>query len=374
MKFSVGAKRHIKRIMHGIILPAAYALSRRRAIDPMRVIAASGQKDSLPAELVPIVSLLKKNGFTVEEFCLDLGKCGAFSALRFLLRFMRHYANASAVFISDYFLAASSCRKREETSLVQLWHAGGVLKKFGYDAEDDLAYDKKKTFTKNYTLVTVSAPVCIPHYESAFALAPGICRATGVSRTDRLMNEGFRDAARAEFFAEYPELRGKKILLWAPTFRGNAGAPETAGIREMLAMKASLPDDTALVIKLHPHTEALHPGLSCPVDTEKLMCAADMLITDYSTVIFDYSLLQKPIVLYMPDYSEYMAKRGTYIDFPAEVPARLAYNRSELEEAVKKPFDAAEKHALAAFRQKYMSACDGSATERIYEEVFRVIN
>ena len=79
--------------------------------------------------------------------------------------FMKGYAAAGYVYICSYFLPVSSCKKREETKVIQLWHSGGLLKKMGYDTGDDIPKYYKGNVTRNYDLVTVSSEVCIPVWE-----------------------------------------------------------------------------------------------------------------------------------------------------------------------------------------------------------------
>ena len=101
--------------------------------------------------------------------------------------------------------------------------------------------------------------------------------------------------------------------------------------------------------------------------TEDLFPVADMMITDYSSSLFDYSIYKKPFILYCPDYEEFERDRGFYVDvntFPCKV-AKSAY---ELEKALRE-WDTGDKEELRRFCDKYMGACDGKATDRILEKV-----
>ena len=95
----------------------------------------------------------------VREYYLDYQGHSAKTVLKNMLAFMKDYANARCVFICDNFLPVSSCEKRPETTVVQLWHAGGILKKYAYDTPDDIPKYYKGHVYKNYTVTTVSAPV-----------------------------------------------------------------------------------------------------------------------------------------------------------------------------------------------------------------------
>lgn len=96
--------------------------------------------------------------------------------------------------------------------------------------------------------------------------------------------------------------------------------------------------------------------------TNEMMCVADLLITDYSSVIFEFSLLDKPMVFYCYDYDEY--NRDFYLDYENDLPGQLFRNYAELEKYISAG-DFEETEGVKDFRNRYMSACDGKSGERI---------
>ena len=113
---------------------------------------------------------------------------------------------------------------------------------------------------------------------------PASCiKPLGVSRTDLFFDEKWAENCRTDFYRQYPEACGKKIVLWAPTFRGNAGRPELIRL-DLWKLQAALGEDYLVLAKLHPHMYA-SAGLSekqlsflCPIPTEQLYPVADILI------------------------------------------------------------------------------------------------
>ena len=99
------------------------------------------------------------------------------------------------------------------------------------------------------------------------------------------------------------------------------------------------------------------------ISTERLLPETDILITDYSSILFDYSIFRKPFVLFCPDLSKYSAERGLYVDIKT-FPATVAESASELAAAIREE-KWGDKEELEEFFQKYMGACDGHVTERI---------
>ena len=141
-----------------------------------------------------------------------------------------------------------------------------------------------------------------------------------------------------------------------------------------------------LLIKHHPMVKDYHiPKIpedlegSFAVDVtrtlsiEDLMITADVCITDYSSLIFEYSLLDKPLVFYAYDLEKYFDWRGFYYDFDELTPGPVCRTMEELAQAVQASLTSGEGYdseKMRAFRRKFMSSCDGHATRRIEEWVF----
>ena len=346
-----------------------YDFAKKKKIDERLVILADSNCDETPESMELVKAELEERGYEVKEMYLDFSKHGAGAVMKYMMSFMKSYANAKAVFICNYFVPCTACRKREETSVVQLWHSCGGLKKFGYDTPDDINSHYKGNVTKNFDLITVSSAECIGFFNSAFRLTKSIVKPLGVSRTDIFFDKDFKDECKEEFFGEYPEYKGKKIVLYAPTFRGNASDPYVVGQSDVLRLKEKLGEDWALIVKLHPRLD--DGGMNCDFETNRLLPVADVLISDYSSVVFEYALLRKPLVLFVPDLAEYSEKRSFYLDYEEEMPGTIVTDGGRLCEAVKDSYENFDSSVYEDFIEKYMSACDGNSTERIVDFALR---
>ncbi|MCD8397739.1 MAG: CDP-glycerol glycerophosphotransferase family protein [Lachnospiraceae bacterium] len=299
----------------------------------------------------------------IETFMADFDRLSFFAMAKYLLCFMRRYAVAEYVFICDYFLPVSSCRKRPETKVVQLWHSCGLMKQIAYDTGEDIPKGYRGSMFDNYTYLTLSAQACVPVHEKALRLSRKHIFATGVSRTDDYFDDSWNEKCRENFWKKHPEAAGRKIAVWAPTFRGNAGRPRLEGLEEIRQVAEELRDEWFFVIKAHPHIDRHERISNSEIPTEELFPAADVLITDYSSVLFDYLLYRKPLVLFAPDLDEYEKTRGFYIDYRS-MPFPLTQTGEALRMALKADaVYSADK--IEAFREQYVGACDGHATERI---------
>ncbi len=363
-------RQWMKMILHNILLPLFYNMYRRRPVQKGLVIFADGHHTDMPfsmRRMYETVQDMEQEGrCRTEVYVTDFDEMSIAATAKYLLHFMHRYAVADYVFICDYYLPVSACKKRPETTVVQLWHSCGLMKKIAYDAPDDIPDGYRGDLFGNYTYMTLSAKECIPVLAHAMQLSEDQIFATGVSRTDYYFDRNWNRQHWLRFFRIHPGASGKKIAVWAPTFRGNAAVPWLDGLAAIRRVARILKDEWYFVIKAHPHIDAHEQVSNSPIPTEELFAVADVLITDYSSVLFDYLLYRKPVVLFAPDLEQYERTRGLYIDYRS-MPFPLAETEEELTEAIQNSADWMRSHLdeIEEFGRTYMEACDGHSTQRI---------
>lgn len=356
-------RQYIKTVLQKTLLPICYLWGKRKPVDSSLVLFADCNSYEMPESMVLIKKEIGRRGYKTEEHFCDFSSAGATASLKYMMKFMVRYAQAGAVFVCNYFVPCTACRKRPETKVIQLWHSCGALKKFGYDTPEDISPHFKGSVTRNFDYYTVSSRFCVKVFESAFRLEEGKALATGVSRTDELLSDDFAAACKAEFYQKYPQYKGKKLLLYAPTFRGNAGNAVSAGEDAVKRLEQKLGREWAVLIKMHPRLNS--PLTNCDIPVNRLFPVIDILISDYSSLIFEYSLFRKPMVLWTPDLDEYISVRDFYIDFKTEIPCPKVTEESRLYDTVLSEYCGFNPDRYDEFINKYMSACDGSSTRRI---------
>ena len=285
MNVKILIRQYMKMGVQNLMLPVLYRIFRVKPIQKGLIIFADAHHFHVPASMEQLVGEIKHRGnMKVVEFYDDYQQISFFRLLRRMVIFMSYYAKAQYVVICDNFLPAASCKKRKGTTVIQLWHGCGAFKKFGYVP----SYYKGNVF-KNCDIVTVSAPACVPHFQTAMRLPAKAFQSFGVCRTDKYFKEKYNEDCRKLFDMKYPDALGKKIVLWAPTFRGS-------------------PADPKLLIKKYPYD-------NCTLTTDQLLPVADLMITDYSSIFFEYCIYKKPIIFYAPDMEKYGMQRGFYLDY-----------------------------------------------------------
>ncbi|MEW9078749.1 CDP-glycerol glycerophosphotransferase family protein [Terrisporobacter glycolicus] len=373
MNINFFIKQCIKMGVQNVLLPIVYKIYSRNPVNNSLVIFADAHHKEIPYSMKLMKDKFEDTNFKVEECYADYQSNSYIKVIYEMIRFMKLYATAKYVFICDNFLPVSSCKKRKDTVVVQLWHAGGILKKFAYDTDDDIPNYYKGNVFKNYDLVTVSDECCIPIYESAMKLDKGVAKATGLSRTDSFFLDSHIQNCRKLFYKKHPDAIGKKIVLWAPTFRGKANNPFILGEDYINELGKKIGKEWYVLTKVHPHLDSKSRISNTDIPTEELLLVIDILITDYSSVIFDYILLKKPLILFIPDYDEYKQKRGFYIPLES-IPGRIVKDGKELDKELLNEYNNFNVEKIRQFSNQYMSKCDGNCTERLFDMLLKEFN
>ncbi|MER8220201.1 CDP-glycerol glycerophosphotransferase family protein [Streptomyces sp. NPDC094143] len=198
-------------------------------------------------------------------------------------------------------------------------------------------------------------------------------------------NDVYYTAGAAEIRAVRDRLgiaRGRRAVLYAPTHR-DYEAGWTPRL-DLAALADRLGDDTVLLVRGHyfyggaasPLTNLRRTGRIIDVSSydpvEELCLAADALVTDYSSIMFDYANLDRPIVIHADDWETYRTTRGVYFDLMAEAPGPVARTQQELTEILTTEAwrDEGAAKTRAAFRRRFCEYDDGRAAERVVRRVF----
>lgn len=284
--------------------------------------------------------------------------------------------------------------KRKKTHYIQTWH-GTPLKKLALDMDTvNMAEEKDiESYKKDFYEITRTWDYLVSqnHYSTeifkrAFAFDKTMLE-IGYPRNDILFSKN-----NPEDIAKLKESFGlpldKKILLYAPTWRDNEyhqkGAYKFATTMDFGQLKEQLQDEYILIVKYHYLVKdnrdwSIYGGFvrnfdMCE-DIALLYLVSDMLITDYSSVMFDYTLLDRPCLFYAYDLEEYKDNlRGFYFDFIEEAPGPIVSTTPELIEAIKHFNPELYRDKYVAFKNKFNHADKGNASDQIVELVQSIMN
>lgn len=289
---------------------------------------------------------------------------------RTMIRMIKLILTSRIIITDDYIRYIRYIPLRPQQRFIQLWHACGAFKKFGRRGTS-LSKTADAATHAQYNLVCVSGKAVRSIYADAFGIEVSKVQALGVPRTDMYFDEERKKEIADRILLAHPEFRDKHVLLYAPTFR-DIGTDRTQFKPELdfSFLSDNLREDQIMIICPHPVMEneiidQEYPNIFVQRDfsTNEYMLISDLLITDYSSTIFEYALLRKPIVFFCYDHVTY--NRGFYLNYPDDLPGPVLYTQLELVEYLKNLSDYCPDEKLTAFIDRYMTSCDGKSSERI---------
>lgn len=381
-------RRLAKDISLGTYFPFVYQDAAKEAVVASKIVFLENKSNQLPdAYKVLYARLIEDYSFDVSFISLGQNRVRLRQYYYNCRDAVKEIATAKYVFLNDASDLISCLPLREETKVVQLWHACGAFKKWGMSTADlkfggtreDLL---RHPFYKNLSLVTVSSPEVSWAYVEAMVLEdrPEIVKPIGVSRTDVFFDEDRLIKARERINRFVPCAEGKRIILYAPTFRGRVASAQGPDQLDIERFKEAFGEDSVLLIKHHPFVKKPHSipdgcedfayDVSGDLSIDELLCVADVCISDYSSLVFEYSLFEKPMVFFAYDIEDYGDWRGFYYDYDELTPGPVFSDNDVMIDYLQHLDERFDVERVRAFREKFMSACDGHATERICEEVF----
>jgi CDP-glycerol glycerophosphotransferase (TagB/SpsB family) len=353
-----------------------------------RAVLASAHSDVLAGNLAAIrddlAARFPKVPIVVLAHRQERGNRGRILAAWQGLRAGWYLATSRVFIVDDYFFPIYVIKPRRGTTIIQTWHACGAFKKVGYSVLDktfgiDAAFAQRVRVHSNYDVCLVASQAAAPHYAEAFRqpLERFVSR-LGIPRTDVLFGEerlaGTREAVRRR----YGLTDGRTVILYAPTFRGDTvlDARATDDL-DLDVLRDALGDDHVLLVRLHPFIRSrttIGPDLagfaidvSDHPDINELMLVSDVLVTDYSSAIFEFALLDKPMVFFAPDHEAYELERGFYFDYRTGVPGPIF----ETTEALAAHLRAGvyDMDRVERFRRASFDVADGRSTARVTDEL-----
>jgi teichoic acid ribitol-phosphate primase len=298
-----------------------------------------------------------------------------------------YYLATSKTFIlDDYYLPLYLIRVRNQTKVVQLWHASGPLKRVGYSLRGypdgpNESYIKVVPIHSNYDVVVVNSDAEIDYYAEAFGMDEKKIHAIGSPRTDILFANQHNKTKKQQFLTKHPQFKNKELILYAPTFRGKSTDP-TPYVPQLDLLKL-VPHlqakNKALLLNLHPYMNENEEYMKNidknavfwnrnEYSIEELLMIADALISDYSSVIYDFAILEKPIALYCYDYEKYNKQRGFYVDIKQLLPSTYFEDEADLVDWIVS--DAKNTTEVKQLKEKNFKYQDGQAAKRIIELIF----
>lgn len=296
-----------------------------------------------------------------------------------IIKMAYNLARSRYIILDDYYPMIYPVNIREDSDLVQVWHAVGAFKTFGYSRLGMPGGPRKDSMDhKNYTKVIVSSENIADKYAEGFGVPRDNVYALGAARTDMFFDKELQHEIKEHLYDELTFLKGKKIILFAPTFRGN-GQQSAHYPFELIDFKKLFDkfykEGWIFLLKIHPF---VHNKPNIPYEYQEffydvsdyreindLLLVTDILITDYSSVCFEYALLGKKMIFFSPDLAEYMSSRNFYYDYFNFIPGSYASNTDELITQIQD--QTVDTKKITDFVNYYFDDLDGKSTDRLID-------
>lgn len=304
-----------------------------------------------------------KNVFLTKR--LDKGFIKKILYMFHMTKQMYHIATAKIIITDSYCMAISLLKHKKGTKVIQLWHAIGAIKKFGYQtigkkSGSDEQIAKLMHMHANYDVVLCSSYTTGKHYCEAFNVNEDNIKYIGMPRIDYILKTNNAD----EIYNKYPQLKSKINILYVPTFRKGKKIKLNQLIEKIDTNTYNL------IIKLHPldrkeykYTEREGIIFEDKLKSYDLFSVADKIVTDYSSLAIEASLLDKPIYFYTYDLDEYEIDPGLNFDFKKEpIGKYMAKTPRKLLELFKEEYDYS---ILQKFKNKYISVDTNECTKQL---------
>lgn len=385
LRLSALAKQDIgrKKFKRNIALFFTQIYSHSKVV-PNRITFLSNRRDDLTGNFQYIYDVLKEDKTLDIQFLLDPTPMHRMKNKN-IKKFAKLFATSSVVLIDDFYEYISFIPKKEEVKLVQVWHACGAFKTFGFSRLGKPGGPKQSTMNhRDYDYAIVSSDNIRRYYAEGFGISPEKVITTGVPRTDMFFDEKNKEQIKKEFYEAYPKLKDKKIMLFAPTFRGNGKMSGNYPVKKFDLKKIyeETNGEYAILVKLHPFIKDTFEipeeykdyiiDFSQRSELNDLLFVTDVLVSDYSSAIFEASLLNVPMIFYAFDLDEYISTRDFYCEYKLLLPGKLTNNISEFVEAVNNEDFETEK--IAPFRDRFFEQQDGKSSHRVAEFVESLVN
>ena len=373
------------RIYRKFVFRILYIIFSFMPINSKKIAFISDSNNRMSDNFKYVYDELKKTNKDLEYFILLKSSVGEKKTYKemFLLAF--NLATSKIILLDDYYPMIYPLKIRKEAELVQLWHAVGAFKKFGYSRVGKPG-GPLSTYKdhKNYTKAIVSSEKVSKHYAEGFGIDIENVIATGVPRTDIFFNESLKKQQKDSFFKKYPYLENKKVILYTPTFRGNGQQSAYFPYEQIELGKIyeSINEDCIFIVKMHPFVKEkirIPEKYSDVIfdftnedNVNDLLFISDVLITDYSSVCFEFALLNKPMIFYCFDLEEYTKMRDFYTPFSEFAPGPIVQDCDELLIQLDKLIHV-ENLNQYEFASKYFDHFDGLSTSRVVQMIERLL-
>lgn len=288
---------------------------------------------------------------------------------------MYHIATSKMVILDSYCITISILKQKKSLKVIQMWHALGSLKKFGYSTLDLKDGRSSKTaklmkMHNNYDYVISSSEESKKYFAEAFGVSLDKALVYSLPRVDYLKSKKMKNELTKSFYEKYPNIpKNKKIILYCPTSRKDGLS--VTDIAKHFDLKKYV-----LIIKYHSSKNIIFYDENNTYKENyftgmQLLHVASYVISDYSAIIYEAIVASKPVFLYLFDLNSYEKDRGFYINLEKELDAYKSNDIDKIAKAIEKNNYNLEKQKL--FLDKYVDNTSSNCTSKLSAKILDLL-
>ena len=255
-------------------------------------------------------------------------------------------AQADVIILDDHAPVFDWLVVNKNVKIIQLWHAGAGFKSSGYSRWGNLGCPSPFSCHRQYKYGIAGSKKIAHFFSEVWGINTEYVLPTGMPRIDEYLDEDYRKTAVKAVYDKYPLCKGKKVILFAPTYRGKNrfDAHYPYELIDFDKLYDTCGDEYVVLFKMHPWVADPVPikegykdrfADACDYSNiNDLFYITDLLITDYSSSIFEYSLMKKPMLFFAFDEIQYSFSRGFHRDYKKAAPGKIVYKFDDLISAI----------------------------------------
>lgn len=261
------------------------------------------------------------------------------------IKMVKDLAKSDIIFVDDHVGTFDWLQLKEETTVIQLWHAGAGFKSSGYSRWGHQGCPAPVSCHRQYSYGIAGSKNIAPFFSEVWGMSDELVLPTGMPRMDEYLDKEHQKKKTEELYQQFPMCRGKKVMLFAPTYRGTnqSTAYYPYELIDFERLYRECGEEYVVLFKMHPwvnnplkiakkYRDKFLDVKNYP-DINDLFYITDLLVTDYSSNIFEYSLMKKPMLFFAYDKIQYSFSRGFHRDYEEAAPGKVCYTFEELMDA-----------------------------------------
>lgn len=293
------------------------------------------------------------------------------------LKFINKLAQSNVIILDDHVPAFDWLVLSKKTKVIQLWHAGAGFKSSGYSRWGNIGCPAPYSCHRQYDYGIAGSEKIAHFFSEVWGINKEQVLPTGMPRIDEYLDQNYRKKTSAALYKKFPVCKNKKVILFAPTYRGknkkNAYYPYN--IIDFDKLYNICGDEYVVLFKMHPWISDSVPIKPEYADTfidagkypniNDLFYITDLLVTDYSSSIFEFSLMNKPMLFFAYDEIPYSFSRGFHRNYDQSAPGKIVHTFDELLKAIEqKDFEFEKVKQYVDFHFDYI---DSNASDRVID-------